>query len=184
MRHLKRLIFTLLGIAFVTAPTIGMIYALTGETKFEGTIGAVIGMSIIGILITVMMLFLGGVTNKLFEDSGRIIFTAFFMISFQKRKRLYHSTMGEFELIIDEDELEGLLVKQGIFSCKEIGKFDLNKYSLMENIKKYLDAIYKDEIAKEKESKRKKELVERLMKKEGYLDVEGKRDDKISSLGI
>lgn len=194
MRHLKRIvpstlyirrvIFTLLGLAFVTAPAIGLIYAMAGETKFEGTIGAVIGMSIIGILITVMMLFLGGVTNKLFEDSGRIIFTAFFMISFQKRKRLYHSTMGEFELIIDEDELEGLLVKQGIFSCKEIGKFDLDKYSLMENIKKYLDAIYKDEIAEKEESKRKRELVEGLMKKEGYLDVEGKRDDKITKLGI
>ena len=194
MRHLKRIvpstlyirrvIFTLLGLAFVTAPAIGLIYAMAGETKFEGTIGAVIGMSIIGILITVMMLFLGGVTNKLFEDSGRIIFTAFFMISFQKRKRLYHSTMGEFELIIDEDELEGLLVKQGIFSCKEICKFDLDKYSLMENIKKYLDTIYKDEIAKEKESKRKRELVEGLMKKEGYLDVVGKRDDKITKLGI
>lgn len=194
MRHLKRIvpstlyirrvIFTLLGLAFVTAPAIGLIYAMAGETKFEGTIGAVIGMSIIGILITVMMLFLGGVTNKLFEDSGRIIFTAFFMISFQKRKRLYHSTMGEFELIIDEDELEGLLVKQGIFSCKEICKFDLDKYSLMENIKKYLDAIYKDEIAEKEESKRKRELVEGLMKKEGYLDVEGKRDDKITKLGI
>ena len=203
MRHLKRIvpstlyirrvIFTLLGLAFITAPTIGMIYALTGETKFEATIGPVIGMSIIGIFTTTMMLFLGGVTNKLFEDSGITIFLAFFMISFQKRKRLYHSTsashsrtasMGEFELIIDEDELEGILVKQGIFSCKEIGKFDLNKYSLMENIKKYLDAIYKDEIAKEKESKRKKVLVEGLMKKEGYLDVEGKRDDKITKLGI
>ena len=194
MRHLKRIvpstlyirrvIFTLLGLAFVTAPAIGLIYAMAGETKFEGTIGAVIGMSIIGILITVMMLFLGGVTNKLFEDSGRIIFTAFFMISFQKRKRLYHSTMGEFELIIDEDDLEGILVKQGIFSCKEIGKFDLDKYSLMENIKKYLDAIYKDEIAEKEESKRKRELVEGLMKKEGYLDVEGKRDDKITKLGI
>ena len=184
MRHLKRLIFTLLGLAFVTAPAIGLIYALAQETKFEVTIGAVIGMSIIGILITVVMLLLGGVINKLFEDSKMTIFTAFFMISFQKRKRLYHSSMGEFELIIDEDELEGLLVKQGIFSCKEIGKFDLNKYSLMENIKKYLDTIYKDEIAKEKESKRKKELVKGLMKKEGYLDVEGKRDDKISSLGI
>ena len=106
------------------------------------------------------------------------------MISFQKRKRLYHSTMGEFELIIDEDDLEGLLVKQSIFSCKEIGKFDLNKYSLIENIKKYLDAIYKDEIAEKEERKRKRELVKGLMKKEGYLDVEGKRDDKISKLGI
>ena len=183
MRHLKRLIFTLIGLAFVTAPAIGLIYALTGETKFEGTIGPVIGMSIIGIITTVMMLVLGGVINKLFEDSGITIFTAFFMISFQKRKRLYHSTMGEFELIINEDDLEGLLVKQSIFSCKEIGKFDLNKYSLMD-IKKYLDARYKDEIAKIEERKRKRELVGKLMKEEGYLDVVGKRDDKISKLGI
>ena len=184
MRHLKRLIFTLIGLAFVTTPAIGMIYALTGETKFEATIGSVIGLSLIGILITFLMCIMGALINKLFQDRKITIFTAFIFISFQKRKRLYHSTMGEFELIIDEDDLEGILVKQGIFSCKEIGKFDLNKYSLMENIKKYLDAIYKDEIAKEKESKRKKVLVEGLMKKEGYLDVEGKRDDKISSLGI
>ena len=194
MRHLKRIvpstlyirrvIFTLLGLAFVTAPAIGFIYALTQADKFEATIGSIIGLSIIGILITFLMCLMGAIINKLFEDSGITIFTAFFMISFQKRKRLYHSTMGEFELIIDEDDLEGILVKQGFFSCKEIGKFDLDKYSLMENIKKYLDTIYKDEIEKEKESKRKKELVKGLMKEEGYLDVEGKRDDKITKLGI
>jgi hypothetical protein len=194
MRHLKRIvpstlyirrvIFTLLGLAFVTAPAIGFIYALTGQTKFEATIGSIIGLSIIGILITVLMCLMGAVINKLFEESKITIFTAFIFISFQKRKRLYHSTMGEFELIIDEDNLEGSLVKQGFFSCKEIGKFDLDKYSYMENIKQYLDARYKDEIAEIEERKRKRELVEGLMKKEGYLDVVGKRDDKITKLGI
>ena len=184
MRHLKRIIFTLLGLAFVTAPAIGMIYALTGETKFEATIGSVIGLSLIGILITFLMFLMGALINKLGEDRGITIFLAFFLISFQKRKRLYHSTMGEFELIINEDDLQGLLVKQGFFSCKEIGKFDLNKYSLMENIKQYLDARYKDEIAEIEECKRKRELVGKLMKEEGYLDVVGKRDDKITKLGI
>jgi hypothetical protein len=184
MRHLKRIIFTLLGIAFVMAPAIGIIYALTGEDKFEATIGAIIGLTVIGLLITVLVLFLGAVINKLFEDSGITIFTAFFLVSFKKRKRLYHSTMGEFELIIDEDDLEGLLVKQGIFSCKEIGKFDLNNYYRLENIKKYLDARYKDEIAEKKERKRKRELVKGLMKEEGYLDVEGKREDKLNKLGL
>jgi hypothetical protein len=121
MRHLKRTIFTLLGLAFVTAPAIGLIYALTGVDKFEATIGAIIGLTVISLLIAFLMFLMGALINKLFEDSGITIFTAFFMISFQKRKRLYHSTMGEFELIIDEDDLEGLLVKQGIFSCKEIG---------------------------------------------------------------
>ena len=184
MRHLKRIIFTLLGFVFVAGPVIALLSALTGADKFEATIGAVIGLTVISILIAFLMFLMGALINKLFEDSKITIFTAFIMISFQKRKRLYHSTMGEFELIIDEDDLEGSLVKQGIFSCKEIGKFDLDKYSYMENIKKYLDAKYKDEIKEIEERKRKRELVGKLMKEEGYLDVVGKRDDKITKLGI
>ena len=184
MRHLKRIIFTLFGLAFVIGPVIGIIYALTGADKFEATIGNIIGLTFISILIAFLMFIMGVLINKFFEDSKITIFTAFIMISFQKRKRLYHSTMGEFELIIDEDDLEGILVKQGFFSCKEIGKFDLDKYSYMENIKQYLDARYKDEIAEIEERKRKRELVGKLMKEEGYLDVVGKRDDKINKLGI
>ena len=184
MRHLKRIIFTLLGFAFIAGPVMGIIYALSGVDKFEATIGNIIGLTVISLLIAFMMFLMGALINTLFEDRKITIFTAFIFISFQKRKRLYHSTMGEFELIIDEDDLEGSLVKQGFFSCKEIGKFDIEKYSFMENIKQYLDARYKDEIAKIEERKRKRELVEGLMKEEGYLDVVGKRDDKITKLGI
>jgi hypothetical protein len=184
MRHLKRLIFTLLGIAFVTAPAIAVIYALTGETKFESTIGAIIGLTVISLLIAFLILIGGALINKLFEDGKITIFTAFIMISFQKRKRLYHSTMGEFELIIDEKDMEGTLVKQGFYSCKEIGRFDIERKDFMENIKKHLDARYKDEIKEIEERKRKRELVEGLMKEEGYLDVVGKRDDKITKLGL
>ena len=194
MRHLKRIvpstlyirrvIFTLLGFAFITGPVMGIIYALSGADKFESTIGNIIALTVISLLIAFMMFLMGALINKLFEDSKITIFTAFIFISFQKRKRLYHSTMGEFELIIDEDDLEGILVKQGFFSCKEIGKFDLDKYGYMENIKQYLDARYKDEIAEIEERKRKRELVGKLMKEEGYLDVVGKRDDKITKLGI
>jgi hypothetical protein len=92
--------------------------------------------------------------------------------------------MGEFELIIDEDNLEGLLVKQGLFSCKEIAKFDLERKNFMETIKQHLDARYKDEITKIEERKRKRELVKVLMKEEGYLDVVVKRDDRLNKLGL
>ena len=184
MRHLKRIIFTLLGFAFVIGPAIALLYALTGADKFEATIGAIIGLTVIAILITFLMCLMGAIINKLFEDSKITIFPVFFYHSFQKRKRLYHSTMGEFELIIDEDDLEGILVKQGFFSCKEIGKFDIERKDFMENIKLHLDAKYKDEIKEIEERKRKRELVEGLMKEEGYLDVVGKRDDKITKLGI
>jgi hypothetical protein len=184
MRHLKRLIFTLLGIAFVIAPAIGVIYALTGADKFEATIGTIIGLTVISLLITFLIFLIGALINKLFEDSGITIFLAFFLVAFQKRKRLYHSTMGEFELIIDEKDMEGTLVKQGFFSCKEIAKFDLERKNFMENIKQHLDSKYKDEIAEKEERKRKRELVGKLMKEEVYLDVVSKRDDKITKLGI
>ena len=184
MRHLKRIIFTLLGFAFVTGPVIGIIYALAGADKFEATIGSIIGLTFISILMAFLILIGGALINKLGEDSGVTIFLAFFLVAFKKRKRLYHSTMGEFELIIDEKDMEGTLVKQGIFSCKEIGTFGLENGKFMENIKQHLDARYKDEIAEKEERKRKRELVKGLMKEEGYLDVVAKRDDKITKLGI
>ena len=165
MRHLKRFIFTLLGIAFVTAPAIGFIYLITNQNEFNNTIGNIIGLTVIGILIAFLMCLMGAVINKLFEDSKLTIFTAFFLISFQKRKRLYHSTMGEFELIIDEKDMEGSLVKQGFFSCKEIATFDIERKDFMENINKHLNTKYKDEIAKKEERKRKKEERKR---KKGY----------------
>lgn len=184
MRHLKRIIFTLLGFTFVTGPVIGMIYALTQTDKFNTTIGNIIGLSVIGILMTFLISLIGALINKPFEDSGITIFTAFILISFQKRKRLYHSTMGEFELLIDEKDMNGTLVKQGFFSCFTICEFNIEKENFMETIKKQLDSRYKEEIAEIEERKRKRELVSKIMKEEGYLDVVGKRDDKITKLGI
>jgi hypothetical protein len=184
MRHLKRLIFTLLGIAFVIAPAIGMIYALIQQNEHKITIGPIIGLTFIGILIILIFSILGALINKFFEDSGITIFTAFYLVSFKKRKRLYHSTMGEFELIIDEKDMKGSLVKQGFFSCLEIATFGLENGKFMENIKQHLDTRYKDEIAEKEERKRKRELVGEIMKEEGYLDVVGKRHDKITKLGI
>jgi len=184
MRHLKRIIFTVLGLAFVMAPLYGIIYLMTHADKFEATIDKVIVMNLIGIIMTFIFSIIGALINKLFEDSGITIFTAFFLVSFKKRKRLYHSTMGEFELIIDEKDMKGSLVKQGFFSCLEIATFGLENGKFMENIKQHLDTRYKDEIAEKEERKRKRELVGEIMKEEGYLDVVGKRHDKITKLGI
>lgn len=193
MRHLKRIIFTLLvkrvcfallGLAFVTAPAIGTIYALTQHDEFNNTIGHIIGLTLIGILVTFLMCIMGAIINKLGEDSKITIFTAFFMISFQKRKRLYHSTMGEFELIIDEKDMKGTIIKQGFFSCLEIDTVNLENVNFMDNIKQFLDTRYKDEIAKKEERKRKKEFISKIMKEEGYLDTAGKRDDKLTKIGI
>jgi hypothetical protein len=175
--------FALLGIAFVTGPAIALIYGLTHSEKYI-TIGSVIASTLIGLLVGFIMVIIGVLLNNTFDKKRLTIFTAFFQVSFQKRKRLYHSTMGEFELIIDEKNLEGTLVKQGFFSCLTMGDFDLERKDFMDKIKEHLDARYKDEIKEKEECKRKREFVEGLMKEEGYLDVVGKRDDKINKLGI
>jgi hypothetical protein len=182
MRHIKRIAFMLLGIAFAAGPAIVVAYSIIAHGN--STIGSYIGMILISILTTGVMCALGGLIGKLFEDSGHIPFTAFFMISFQKRKALYHSSMGEFELIIDEEEMQGILVRQGFFSCLRIAMFDIEREDFMETIKLHLDSKYKEEIEKEEERTRKKELVGKVMEKEGYLDAAAKRDGKISKLGI
>jgi len=183
MRHIKRIAFMLFGMAFVAVPAIGVAYSIIAHGNY--TLGSYIGMIFISILLTgVMMCVLGGLIGKLFEDSGHMPFTAFFMISFQKRKALYHSSMGEFELIIDEEEMQGILVRQGFFSCFRIALFDIEREDFMETIKQHLDSKYKEDIDKKEERKRKKEVVGKVMQKEGYLDTVAKREGKISKLGI
>lgn len=182
MRHIKRIAFMLIGMAFVTGPAIGAVYSIIAHGN--STIGAYVGMTLISVLTIGVMCVLGGVIGKLLEDSGHIPFTAFFMISFQKRKALYHSSMGEFELVIDEEELKGVLVKQGFFSCLRIAIFDIEREDFMDTIKRHLDSKYKEDIAKREDRTRKKELVGKVMQKEGYLDAVSKRDGKISKLGI
>jgi hypothetical protein len=182
MRHIKRIAFMLLGTAFVSGPAIGAAYSIIAHGN--STIGAYIGMTLLSILVLGAMCVLGGLIGKLIEDGGHVPFTAFFMISFQRRKALYHSSMGEFELAIDEEEMQGILIRQGFFSCLRIAIFDIESEDFMETIKLHLDSKYKEEIAKKEERARKKELVGKVMGKEGYLDAVAKRDGKISKLGI
>lgn len=181
------------GLAFIAAPTIALMLQVI-KANYNDTISysqeeawvCFIAMALLALVIilgcTIAFCLIGAMINEMFQ--GRTIFTAFFLVAFKKRKRLYHSTMGEFELIIDEKDMNGTLIRQGFFSCLTISDFSLEREDFMIRIKEYLDSKYKDEIAEKEERKRKRELVGKLMKEEGYLDVEGKRDDKINKLGI
>ena len=187
MRHLKRTIFTVLGLAFIAVPTIAVILQLI-KTNYNpndtNTIGEAGVIAMFALVITLgCFCLIGAMINEIFQERTTI-FTAFFLVAFKKRKRLCHSTMGEFELIIDEKDMVGILIRQGVFSCLTISYFNIEREDFMIRIKEYLDSKYKDEITEKEERKRKRELVSKLMKGEGYLDVEGKRDNKIKKLGI
>lgn len=184
MRQLKRTIFTLIGTIFVAAPGIASVIAIAMTTQEPLGIAAYVGLTLLALLLTSIMALLGLMIDKLFEDGKLTIFTAFFMVSSQKRKRLYHSDMGEFELIIHSKNLEGDVVRQGFLSFKTLFTVDLNNKNYMDIIKRKLDEIYKEEIKEIERIRKNRQRVAEIMNGDGYLDTVGKRDDKISKLGI
>lgn len=174
----------LLGTIFVVAPGIATLIGMTMSSQEQLGIASYIGMTLLALILTSIMILLGAIINKFFEDSGLTIFTAFIMVSFQKRKRLYHSDMGEFELIIDDKTLEGDVVRQGFLSCKKLFNVDLDNKHYMDIIKRNLDERYKEEIKGIEKIRKNKQRVTEIMNSDGYFDVVGKRDDKINKLGI
>lgn len=184
MRHLKRTTFTLLGTIFVAAPGIAAIIGMAMVSHRPLGIGDYVGLTLLALLLTAVMALLGAMVNKFFEDSKLTIFTAFYLVSTQKRKRLYHSDMGEFEMIIYSNDLEGDVVRQGFLSCKTLFTVDLNNKHYMDSIKRNLDERYKEEIMELERIRKNKQRVADIMNGDGYLDTVGKRDDKINKLGI
>lgn len=184
MRHVKRTTFTLLGTIFVAAPGIAVAIGMAMSTHKQLGIGDYVGLTLLALLFTAVMSLLGAIISKIFESSGLTIFTAFYLVSTQKRKRLYHSDMGEFELIIYSKNLEGDVVRQGFLSCKTLFTVDLNNKNYMDIIKRKLDEIYKEEIKEIERIRKNKQRVADIMNGDGYLDTVGKRDDKINKLGI
>jgi uncharacterized BrkB/YihY/UPF0761 family membrane protein len=90
MRHLKRTIFTLLGAAFIAAPTIAVILQLIkANYNPNDTIGEAGAIAILALLALVITLgcfcLIGAIINEIFQE--RTIFTAFFLVAFKKRKR-------------------------------------------------------------------------------------------------
>ena len=131
MRHLKRTTFTLLGTIFVATPGIAAAIGMVMVTHKHLGIGDYVGLTLLALLLTAVMALLGAMVSKLFEYRKLTIFTAFYLVSTQRRKRLYHSDMGEFELIIHSKSLEGDVVRQGFLSCKTLFKVDLNSINYL-----------------------------------------------------
>lgn len=184
MTDIKKIAYAAMGIAWTSLPAAGVYFSLINE-KHSNPVAAYIAMALIMILVTAFAMFLGAIINKIFEDSGKTIFLAFFLSPiFKKRKRICHSELGYFELAIDEDKLEGQLIRQRLLYCETFCKFRIDNPNLMESIKKHLDMEYSHIIEKREESRKKKEFVEQLMKKDGYLDPQTRRDKKIGDLGI
>ena len=94
-------------------------------------------------------------------------------------KRVYYAELGYF--FIDKYKDSIILFKQEFLYCKEVlsTEFHGDIEHLRDDIKYNLNKIYKSEIYKKDEIKRKKESFKNW---DGYLDIQSKRDDKINKI--
>lgn len=180
MRHIKKLTFTLAGLAFLLVPSIATTIAIW---RMPGKDAAPVWALILtGTLMIVVTAIIGVLICNLFEKQ---LFTAFFLVPLRNRKPIYHDTLGHFELAIDTDEMTGTLVRQGFFVYEEICTFvNIDPDGVMETIKDYLDRMHEDEIKEKEEKRRKMEAVKKLMGKDRYLDAKTRRDHKLTDIGI
>lgn len=97
-------------------------------------------------------------------------------------KKVYHSELGYFIIYIDNNVT---LFEQKAFQLKYIKAFGLDEpESTSKNIKSTLDKQYHSKIANDKVEAERKEKAKSLIKWDGYLDTQGKRDSKLDKLGI
>ena len=96
------------------------------------------------------------------------------MDNLKKIKKVYHSQLGYFYIDCDFKKDESTLYEQTPFNLIEIDKIYGLDF-LSEEIKDILDKRYKDKIDYETKKNKVKNW-------DGFLDVEGKRDQKIDQI--
>jgi Cdc6-like AAA superfamily ATPase len=92
----------------------------------------------------------------------------------KKLKKVYHSQLGYFYIDCDFKKDEAILYEQTPFNLIEIYKIYSLDY-LSEEIKEILDKRYKEKIDNETK-------MNKVKNWDGFLDIEGKRDQKIDQI--
>ena len=92
----------------------------------------------------------------------------------KKLKKVYHSQLGYFYIDCDFKKDEAILYEQTPFNLIEISKIYSLDY-LSEEIKEILDKRYKEKIDNETK-------MNKVKNWDGFLDIQGKRDQKIDQI--
>jgi hypothetical protein len=102
----------------------------------------------------------------------------------RQRKKTYHSKLGWFDLYIFRSANKIFVYKQGFFHCLEIGEVSLEHPDVPHQIKEVLDREYRSVLDEKDERDKQNELIAKVIKWDGFLDTETRRDKKINDLGI
>lgn len=181
METIKKTIYVVLGIlANGTLPTI-----ISLKANFSGVLGTIAAVAIIVIVLTTQagLFFL---VEKMIDEGNKPgkIFPMFWWMFIRQRKKTYHSKLGRFDLYIFRSANKIFVYKQGFFHCFEIGEVSLGHSDVPGQIKELLDREYKSVLDDKDKRDKQNELITKVMKWDGFLDTETRRDKKINELGI
>ena len=181
METIKKTIYVVLGIlANGTLPAI-----IFHRANFSGVLGTIAVVIMIAIVLAIQagLFFL---VEKMIDEGNKPgkIFPMFWWMFIRQRKKTYHSKLGWFNLYIFRSANKIFVYKQGFFHCFEIGEVSLGHSDVPGQIKELLDREYKSVLDDKDKRDKQNELITKVMKWDGFLDTETRRDKKINELGI
>jgi len=133
---------------------------------------------IVSFLIFIMVFFIGVIIpGKENIGWGDWHFT---LPHYKSFKKVYHSELGYFILYVGKDHVK--LFQQGWFRLTFLKQFSLEPEYLQKRIKEFLDEKYQEQLRKKKEEDIIKSKIKKIKDWDGFLDKQGKRDEKINQL--
>ncbi len=187
MFKLKTIVYNTLGSLVLFAPFALALYIIINIFNSDNFgnnffIFPKICISLLIIAIACIIVSLYTIANDgFFEDNISILLYRKYLYSLNRTKLVYHSDYGNFECITDKDSNELIVYNQNFLMLERIGSLyvsdDLN----------YMTSRIKDiielEMNKRNVSKKSRDNKADILRKwDGYLDTEGKRDDKINKI--
>jgi hypothetical protein len=181
MEIIKKIVYVLFGIISNVIIPITILY----KSNFKGILG-IIALVLIILVIIVVQTAIFFLFEKMIDEgkyTGKI-FPMFWWMFIRQRKKTYHSKLGWFDLYIFRSVNKIFVYKQGFFHCLEIGEVSLEHSDVPHQIKEVLDREYRSVLEEKDERDKQNELIAKVIKWDGYLDTETRRDKKINDLGI
>lgn len=186
----KLLVYNITGItltffiqAIITYNIVSQIIA--SKLPFREVILNYTGVVVVDIIITVLVILFYTTINSVFNDRLTIFGYYEYFSFFGNTKIVSHSKLGKFLLYIEcnNGSTKICVYDVGFFSHRCIDYFFLNGGNDINVLIKFVNDILDYEYEKRMvENKSRKNDIDFIKKWDGYLDTEGKRDNKIKEI--
>lgn len=177
MFKLKLVVFNIVGFLFMTLP----IWASFVSSRLFHEGDRLFGFIITLIITIVLTFFFRSVDSDLKKDNMSVLNYYKYLAKVKRTKSVYHSILGRFLCISDKTFNQIHVYDLRFFSIECLNSFYTNNRGtdyIAESVKSIIDKEYEERLAKQKIE----DHINGMKKWDGYLDIVGKRDDKINKI--